>query len=164
MVRSASAAFLGKEFDEFLQAPIGEDKNGMLLSVLSALARLDVDPWEEATKLARLPGEAATRQLTLLLARLPAGPSVRLDLGAIAARLITLLPRQGGFKIPSGAAPPARGMTINPRTVLLTIFIFFMLVAQLSIESRRQSPTDENVRTPPSATYAPHTPPPGSRP
>jgi hypothetical protein len=41
---------LGSEFDDFLYASIGEDSNGVLLSVLSALARLDVDPWEEAAK------------------------------------------------------------------------------------------------------------------
>jgi hypothetical protein len=31
------------EFDPFLFAPVGEERNGMLLSVLSALARLEVD-------------------------------------------------------------------------------------------------------------------------
>ena len=34
----------------------------MLLSVLSALARLDIDPWQEAAQLAGLPGETATRR------------------------------------------------------------------------------------------------------
>jgi heme oxygenase len=33
----------------------------MIVSVLSALARLDVDPWLEAAKLAQLPGETATQ-------------------------------------------------------------------------------------------------------
>jgi hypothetical protein len=33
----------------------------MPLSVLSALARLDVDPWQEAAKLARLLEETATQ-------------------------------------------------------------------------------------------------------
>ncbi len=47
-----SNAPLGSEFDNFLFAPIGVDKNGMVLSVVSALARLDVDPWEEAEELA----------------------------------------------------------------------------------------------------------------
>jgi hypothetical protein len=37
------------EFDNFLYASIGADRNGMPLSVLSALARLDLDPWEEAS-------------------------------------------------------------------------------------------------------------------
>jgi hypothetical protein len=39
----------GSEYDDFLFASMGEDRNGLPLSVLSALARLDVDPWEEAT-------------------------------------------------------------------------------------------------------------------
>ena len=39
MARSASAPSLGPDFDDFLFAPIGEDGNGMLFSVLSALAR-----------------------------------------------------------------------------------------------------------------------------
>jgi hypothetical protein len=48
MTRPARTSPLGSEFDGFLYARIGEDSNGMLLSVLAALARLDVDPWEEA--------------------------------------------------------------------------------------------------------------------
>ena len=52
MTATASVSRLGSEFDDFLYAPIGEDRNGMLLSVLSALARLDIDPWQEAAKLA----------------------------------------------------------------------------------------------------------------
>jgi hypothetical protein len=53
------ALLIGPEFDEFLCAPIGADRNGTGLSVLSALARLNVDPWQEATSLARMPREAA---------------------------------------------------------------------------------------------------------
>jgi hypothetical protein len=56
MAPSASVSHLGSEFDNFLFASIGESRNGMLLSVLSALARLDLDPWQEAAELARLPG------------------------------------------------------------------------------------------------------------
>jgi hypothetical protein len=79
-------------FDKFLYAPIAEEHNGML-SMLSALARLNVDPWDEAARLARLPREAATRVVTALIAALPDGPSARTDPGAIAERLIALLPR-----------------------------------------------------------------------
>jgi hypothetical protein len=49
MSSSASVSVLGTEFDDFLFAPIGEDRNDMPLSVLSALARLDIDPWQEPT-------------------------------------------------------------------------------------------------------------------
>jgi len=59
------------EFDNFLFAPIGEESNGMLLSVLSAMAPLDIDPWQEAAKLSGLPEGAATRRLASLIAALP---------------------------------------------------------------------------------------------
>jgi hypothetical protein len=62
MTHSAPASILGSEFDEFLFAPIGKDRNELLLSVLSALARMDVDPWQEASELARLPREAAIQR------------------------------------------------------------------------------------------------------
>lgn len=39
------------EFNAFVFAPIGEERNGMLLSVMSALARRDIDPWQEAARL-----------------------------------------------------------------------------------------------------------------
>jgi hypothetical protein len=68
MTHSASASVLGSEFDAFLFAPIGEGRNGMLLSVISALARLNVDPRQEATQLAGLPGDTATRRLASLIA------------------------------------------------------------------------------------------------
>src|ERR1700731_341397 len=42
-------------YNQFLYAPICDEANGMQLSVLSALARMDVDPWEEATRLAAMP-------------------------------------------------------------------------------------------------------------
>lgn len=93
MTHSAFASFLGSEFNDFLFAPIGEERNGMLLSVLSALARLDVDPWQEAAELARLPGEAATERLASMIAALPDGPSAPSDPRTIAARLVALLPR-----------------------------------------------------------------------
>jgi hypothetical protein len=55
MMRAASTPYLGSQFDDFLFAPIGEEENGMLLSVVSALARLDLDPWQEAASLTGLP-------------------------------------------------------------------------------------------------------------
>src|SRR5271155_373945 len=93
MTRS-SLSVLGSEFDDFLFAPIGDDRNDMPLSVLSALARLDIDPWLEAAELARLPRETATQRLASSIAALPEGPSAHLEHGTIAARLIALLPRQ----------------------------------------------------------------------
>ena len=76
MTRSVRVSALGSEFDNFLFAPIAEEGNGMMLSVISALARLNLDPWQEANNLAGLPGETATKRLaSLLIAALPEGPS-----------------------------------------------------------------------------------------
>ena len=72
MTHAALSPLIGSEFDEFLGASIGEDRNGMGLTILSARARLDVDPWEEATSLARMPRNAAVVRLKALIdAHLP---------------------------------------------------------------------------------------------
>jgi hypothetical protein len=140
VTRSALVPLLGPEFDDFLFAPVGEDGNGLLLSVLSALTRVDVDPWQEAASLARLPGETATRRLAALIAALPDRPSAHLDPGTISARLITLLPRAAGSNIPSREALPGGGEVPASRAVVIyVIVIAFVLVAQ-SITASRLSP------------------------
>ncbi len=73
MTRRSPVATAQTQFDEFLYAPIGEESNGALLSVLSALGRRNVDPGDEASRLAQLPPEAATHFLTALIAALPVG-------------------------------------------------------------------------------------------
>ena len=61
MTAAASVSFFRREFDDFLYAAIGADRNEMPLTVLSALSRLDVDPWEEAAELSELPQDTAAR-------------------------------------------------------------------------------------------------------
>ena len=63
----------------------------MMLSVLSTLARRDLDPWTEAADLATLPVDAAARRLASLIAGLP-GTAGGLEAGG-AKRLILLLPK-----------------------------------------------------------------------
>ena len=108
----------------------------MLLSVLSALARLDIDPWQEAAELARLPREAAVRRLASLIANLPEdGAASQRDPKTIAARLIALLPRTAGFEIPSHAAPrenvDARASLRPPFLYLMIFFLAVMLGVRL---------------------------------
>ena len=81
------------EFDPFLYAPVGEERNGMLLSVLSALARLDVDPWQEAATLTKMPAQGATLRLTSLLSSLPSDAASLLAPSTV-LRLIALLPKE----------------------------------------------------------------------
>ena len=67
---SNSSSRLGSDFDAFLFAPLGEDRNGLPLSIVSLLARMDLDPWQEAACLAGLPAQAAAQKLATLLAAL----------------------------------------------------------------------------------------------
>ncbi|MBI1775699.1 MAG: hypothetical protein HYR63_10155 [Proteobacteria bacterium] len=66
----------------------------MPLSVLSALARLGVDPREEAARLAALPERVAVEALAPMIARLPGGRLDLSDTHGIASRLIKLLPQR----------------------------------------------------------------------
>ena len=100
---ATSVTFFSPEFNDFLYAQIGADKNEMPLSVLSALARLDIDPWAEAADLAELPKDAATHRLASIIARLPGGRRPQAELSASVDRLIDLLPRYRSSKAPSSA-------------------------------------------------------------
>jgi len=93
MTHAPLAPLIGAEFDKFLGAPIGEGRNGTPLSVLSALARLDVDPWQEAKSLAQMPKDTAATRLTALIAALPDTPTKNVPAMTIAANLVTLLPK-----------------------------------------------------------------------
>ena len=56
-----------------LFAELGLEDSGMPLSVVSALARLDLGPWQEAGRLAKLPRPIATNELVRVIASLPSG-------------------------------------------------------------------------------------------
>ena len=81
------------DLETFLYAPIGEEGNGMTLSVLSGLSRLGVDPWDEAARLSRLPRDGAITSLGQRIAELPRGAWQLSDTMGIAARLVALLPK-----------------------------------------------------------------------
>jgi len=132
----------------------------MLLSVLSALARLDVDPWQEAAELAQLPRQTATQRLASLIAALPDGPSAHLDPGSIAARLIVLLPRGAGSNIASRETLLNDGAVTNSRTIMYVIIIAFMLGAQYIIASHQTPAQVDNAHAPASSTVIPQIPPP----
>jgi hypothetical protein len=106
MVLRSEYSLVHSEFNEFLFATVGEEKGGLQLTVLSALARLGFDPWEEAARLADLSQEAATSALTSTIAKLPEGTWKASDSRSIAARLVDSLPRRD--KRSAGPAPDGR--------------------------------------------------------
>ena len=165
MMSAVTTARLGREYDKFLYASVGDDNNGMPLTVLSALARMDVDPWEEASKLTQLPQESAVTQLASLLGALRNAPVAGMDPARLAAPLIALLP------CPRDRAPPSlkifaqTAQTKHPAVVsaLLTVFTYliFMLISQWlmgSLQAPREiqppatsTPTIDSPRAPTSS-------------
>jgi hypothetical protein len=166
MASSASVSALGSEFDDFLYAPIGEDRNEMPLSVLTALARLDIDPWREAAELARLPRDTATQRLASLIAALPDWPSLHLDPGAIAARLIALLPRVTRSNIPSHETLLSGDAVTNYGAVISMLFIYMIIMIFMMgtewVAASRQPPTQDNAQAPAPTVVSPPLPPPNS--
>ena len=80
------------EFDRFLYASVGEDRNGYVVTVLSTLARLGLDPWKETAELVALGRVAARSRLGTLLARFRDVPTLESDHVRIARDLSQLLP------------------------------------------------------------------------
>jgi hypothetical protein len=163
MTPTASIRPLGSEFDDFLFALVGEDRNGMPLSVVSVLARMDLDPWMEAANLAALPAETAVRKLAGWLDALsdsalnPASPDTR------AARLIALLPRRENPNSP----PPVTGTSAiaaaRPRPLinatLLAIYMILSLGIQFVIARRELPVCPELMHAPASANVPSQAPP-----
>jgi hypothetical protein len=164
MTRSASFSVLACEFDDFLFAPIGDDRNDMPLSVLSALARLDIDPWLEAAELARLPRETATQRLASSIAALPPGSTAHLEHGTIAARLIALLPHQASSNIRSrDTLLDAGGVTkLRAGMGMFAVFIVFMSIAQWLVASRQTPARVDTTHAPAARAVSQEMPPPNS--
>ena len=88
-------------FDRFLGAPVGEDRAGTSVSVLSMLARLNVDPWSEASDLAKMQTAPARQRLVALLARFEDVPTLLPDQGRVASGLLAFLPNRAKNTEPS---------------------------------------------------------------
>ena len=144
------------EFNAFLHAPIGEEENGMTLSVVSALARQNLDPWAHASYLNSLPWQAAVRELAAMIAGLPAGPVARQSPEAIATRLIALLPKRPDAhprRALSGAARVFNPATWFNHRAMLWAYLGSLLISLWIIAAlHRAPPTDKAVA--PSATPA----------
>ena len=150
----------GSEFNDFLFAPIGEDKNGMLVSVLSGLARSDMDPWQEAAKLAQLPGETATSELAALIGALPDRAASYPDPRTIAKRLIALLPHLPGANGGSQQGPPLNAWAVmNSRPWWIYVaFMCFVLGTQFLIASHQLPTKPDNMEVKASTAFPPAPP------
>ena len=131
----------------------------MLVSVLSGLARSDVDPWQEAATLAELPGETATQRLASLIGALPDRVASYPESRTIAARLVALLPRPPG---PGGVSQDASDsawapMNSRPWWIYVVVMVF-VLGSQFLIASHQLPAKPDNANAKAAYTVPPAPP------
>lgn len=144
----ASLAAHDPQFDNFLFATVAEDRNGMQVSVLSALSRLGADPWQEAKDLAGLSEESARERLDTLIAGLTEVPSLIHDHRGTAARLIALLPRLTRFRVSTGTPAAADDAAADNRKFLTAVYIILMLVSQVYFLAQAPSAQIDGTEAP----------------
>lgn len=127
---------LRTDLNSFLFAPVANDANGMHLTMLSALARAGVDPWEEAARLAALPRESATQTIVQMLAGVPNGPPPGDQTTSMAARLVAQLHPAAAPKLkpvsstgesPRGDEWPPISFSTLPARVKWTVYVLTAL-------------------------------------
>jgi hypothetical protein len=132
MTLSARFSLLHSDLNDFLHASVGDEQNGMPLSVISALTRLGVDPWDEAARLAALPKALAAEALAPMIARLSIVQSLpRSDDVAVAQRLAGLLPMHGRANSPT-REPANAGVKKCAHAILLIVCLALAVAILLS--------------------------------
>nr|WP_293249386.1 hypothetical protein [Panacagrimonas sp.] len=149
MIGRGNRARVDPAFDRFLQAPFDDDRHEQLLTVVSVLARLDLDPWHEAAVLAALSPAAAIDRLTALFEKVPdVAAVVPRDLRRIASRLVGLLPQSrppapvgddGPIEGEDRSEPIERAPAFARRSWLKTVAIVVLLII-VAISTYANSP------------------------
>lgn len=115
----------GSDYDAFLFAEVGEDGTGAAVTVLSALARLELEPWSEARELALLGRDAAQVRLKAHLAAISDVPALGPASGTVATKLVLLLPKHLSHRV---SKLPEAIQYSGPR-----VPVFWMLMALIGI-------------------------------
>lgn len=125
---------LGNDLDPFLQASVGDDENGQPVTVLSTLARLGVDPWEEATALTALSADAARTRFSALLATIRDVPALAAQIDQVSRRLTLLLPARPQTRgVARGAEPRKTDFVLSAGWRTLLILVALIVIAQVFV-------------------------------
>jgi hypothetical protein len=131
---------LDSRYDEFLFAEVGEQPNGMSMSMASAFARLGLDPWEEAARLAVLPASAARTSLAGMVARMPDVALGAADSAKLIGDLMLLLSPRGQISAEAVPVPKAAwrraGLQLDSRWLVAAIAVEFLIAAGWLLFSR----------------------------
>jgi hypothetical protein len=134
---------LTTQFDGFLFAPVCEDSNGLQLSVLTTLARINRDPWKEAARLAAMPRANAEMSLVTSLQLAAANGWDPSQANRISARLVALLPRADET---ATVAPEIRKAHAR-RSAYWLLWLGLMMMMSLLSAHNPATTNDTNVST-----------------
>jgi len=139
MSRCATLSPLSAEFNGFLFAAIHDELDKTPLSVISALARLNLDPWREAAELSALQGPAAIQRLSSHIDRLPEESRQGIDVGALCERLVLRLPPRQAI-----AAAPRQPVPIVKRVLasalgMNIVYCGLVVLSQFTIQAMMPS-------------------------
>jgi hypothetical protein len=125
-------------FEEFLYSRISEDDATTSLSVLSIIASYDIDPWEEAARLSRLPEDAAIKELgcllDCLLGALPRDVPAPQEPARTASRLVALLPHRDRVPLALRRILVANVLQ-RPPALLVAGILFFLINIAVMVRS-----------------------------
>jgi hypothetical protein len=125
----------GTPFDGFLYADLGQDRAGNTVSVLSALARLDRDPWDEAADLSALSNDGARDRLGQILSCFHDVPALGQDLAATILRLVALLPTANGAQGGLAMIMPATAKSFGIVPIVTAVIIGLLAVQSFILGS-----------------------------
>lgn len=125
------------EFDRFLFASLCEEDD-ISLSILSVLARQDVDPWQEAARLAQIPKEEAINSLASKIWKSNSERWSPSQASALAGHLIELLP--------STRRPHASPLKVaNNESQLMMWLIYGILLGTIAISGHNTQQSAKNL-------------------
>lgn len=131
-IRPTAGALKDSGLDSFLYADVGTELNGSALTILSMIARLGGDPWDQAARWARLPKAAVIDGLTRSIAQMPLVPSALAETRATAARLALLLPAQTQ-SVWQGGAEPSDHSAASRRIAVTVVYCALVTGMALSV-------------------------------
>jgi hypothetical protein len=141
------------QYDEFLFAVACDNPDGTQISVLSALARMDADPWEEAARLSAMPKKDAEKVIISLLHRTSGHSCSPSEDAAIATRLVQILHGEDGAGSASatagnsGAQFPKQWLVWLSFAIAISVFSTRHQQTTTASASISESQTDETSRS-----------------
>ena len=126
------------ELSTFLFATIEDDGNCGKTSVLSALARLNVDPWQEALRLTMLPSVYAKLELSVIVSLYV---DTEIERDKATRRILGLLPS----KSPSRVDENQYTFLTRPKVVLF-ICIMILIISSLASNKAERASSGSDTR------------------